>query len=570
MAKMETTLYDQFIQDVESNPENHCEYVRLAVKRHLDDLKKSKEKDWPYVFDRKLADQYIEIVKTFKHTKGDWRGKLFNLTPSQAFVTANIFGWVEKGTGLRRFFIVYYDAGRGTGKSEFAAVIQSVMFCYSGENTPNIVSCATTRKQANYVFKPTKIMLRQYCNDSSYFNDTLKILTYHVEETITDGILTTMTADSAKEDGMDLIMATVDELHAHKDTSLIKIIETGLGKRKQPMLLIVTTAGHNKTGPGQMYRKITRDVLSGNIENDGFFGMVFTLDDKEEVHDPTKWNKALPNLPDTPDLRVTKQQYLNAMSEGATAMYEFMTKNMNMYVDSPKTWIEEKFIKAATVESHPTELLINRACYIGLDLSQSEDITAAPILFLPINDDPFFRVMFLFWCPEDNKLIGVKSVDGVDYRPWIENGYIYATSGNIIDYEHIRKVLNKCAEQFNVKCIEYDPKYKSQIIPHLQEDGINCESYSQGFAAMTPAVKWLYEMIVSESPKIKIEYNPVFNWMMSNVVIKEYEGGMRMSKDKSQGKIDGPVALCNAVGGFLTDEKNEKKSRYEEEGLRMI
>lgn len=565
------TLYDQFIQDVTQNPDTWGSDVKKAVHRHLRDLERSEnDPDFEYYFCQETADRYIDIAKIFKHTKGSWYGKPFNLQPFQGFILSQIFGWLFKSDGLRKYSKAFIDMGRGGGKSEFAALLQNILFLFDNENTPNILSCATTRTQANFVFKPAMTMLKQLCQESAYVSNKIEIYKYYIEEKETGGTMGTLTAEADKNDGGDIYMGTVDELHAHKDTSMIKIIETGQAKRvgSSPLLLIITTAGHNKQGPGFMYRRMTKDILDGVIENEGFFCIVFSLDDEKEVHNEKMWKKANPALGSTPSLKLLRQNYVNAMTEGATALYEFMTKNMNMYVDAPKTWIENKFIKKVTEDKFDENILKGRECYIGLDLSQDQDITASPILFLPTKTDPYFRIRWKFYCPKEIKLDGSKSVDGVDYRPWIEGGYIDATDGNVISYSDIENFILDCNEKYKLKVVEYDPMFKVKVIPQLQEKNIKCESYSQGFSAMTGPVQWLYQGIVrsgesEEGHKIKIEYNPVAEWMFKNVVIVEKEGMKRMSKDKSMNKIDGCTAIANAVGGYLTDLEEDQTSIYE-------
>lgn len=541
------TLYDEFIEDVEWRPDNHNRLVQLAVSRHLTDLK---NKDFPYIFDRSKADRAIQIIKLLKHTQGKYGGKHFDLQPFQAFIVAMLFGWVSKETGYRRFVKAYLEMARKAGKSEFAGAIQILMCFFDNEIKPQVYTAATKSDQAEYVYAAAKSMCKRLAEDSVSFSQRLRVMQYEIKELITDGYITKMTSDSKTEDGANPHCAVVDEYHAHKDDGIVKVIETGMGSRTQPLLLIITTAGFDKFGPCYQFRQVVCNILEGVVKNDSVFGCIWTLDDPEEMHDETKWVKANPNIGKTPRWEMMRTFYNAATTEGNSALVEFQTKNLNMWVDSASVWIQDAdWMKC---EDHvKDEALRAQRCIIGIDLSSRRDLTAVCYYFPDLN---YFRIQF--YCP-DEKIKEGRRPDGVDYFDFMKAGTLTATPGNTIDYDVIIKdIINKSYE-YNVHLIAYDPYNADLIIPRFEAEGLKCGAVRQGYLSLSPPTKRLEKMILDRT--IKHEGCPIMRWNISNVTTEmDSAGNIKASKDKSKNKIDGVSALVTAIGGHMFTEINQE------------
>jgi phage terminase large subunit-like protein len=124
----------------------------LACKRFLDDL----EKDWQYEFDRSKANRAVRFMQMLPHTKGKWAAKkqLLVLEPWQVFAECNLFGWIKKDSGLRRFRESYEEVPRKNGKSARVAARGIYMFAADNESGAEVYSGATTEKQAYEVYRP--------------------------------------------------------------------------------------------------------------------------------------------------------------------------------------------------------------------------------------------------------------------------------------------------------------------------------------------------------------------------------------------------------------------------------
>lgn len=533
------TLYDQFIKDVHENPNDHCKYVKLAVARHERDLKK----DWEYIFDRDKADRVIKIVKTLKHTKGSFLGKLFDLQPFQAFIIAMLFGWVDKEFGFRRFKKSYIEMARGGGKSEFMAAIMIYMNYFDKEGAPVGIIAATKWDQAKYVYDPIVAMCKMLSKDWPTFAKKCKIKQYEVIELETAGYITKMSGDATTEDGGNPHCVVVDEYHAHDDDSILKINETGAGKRDQALVNIITTAGFNKQSACYKQRKVVLDILEDKINNDYLFGIIWTLDDEKKWKDPNEWKKANPNLGNSPKLKPFQAQFQNAITEGASAEVEFKTKNVNLWVDAAKVWIsDENWLKC--INKRERTDLYGQEVIIGIDLSSRVDLTSVtyffPSLMYFYND---------YYCPMD-KITSGRMNDGVDYLEWSAKKYIKGTPGNVIDYDYIINDILDAGTNFRIKMIGYDPYNADLVIPKFTGQNIECGAIRQGYLTMSPATKKLEMLVLNK--EIQHEGDPITRWMMGNVETStDAAGNIKPDKGKSSNKIDGVSSLVTALATFM-------------------
>jgi len=140
-----------------------------------------------------------------------------------------------------------------------------------------------------------------------------------------------LSAEGETLDGLNIHCAIVDELHAHKTRAVWDVLNTGTGAREQSLIWAITTAGANKTGICYEVRDYLTKVLQAVVEDETFFGLIYTLDDGDDWTEQASWRKANPNygvsvLPDDIE-RLAKQ----AMQTPA-AVNNFLTKRLNVWV----------------------------------------------------------------------------------------------------------------------------------------------------------------------------------------------------------------------------------------------
>lgn len=154
---------NQYARDVVRGKVVACQFVIQACQRHLDDLMAEKSKSFRYRFDKDLAERAAKFIQLLPHTKGEWAFKRMPITlePWQLFVICCAFGWVNKGSRLRRFREVYIEIPRKNGKSAISAGVALYCFACDNEFGAEVYSGATTEKQAWEVFRPARLMCKR-------------------------------------------------------------------------------------------------------------------------------------------------------------------------------------------------------------------------------------------------------------------------------------------------------------------------------------------------------------------------------------------------------------------------
>lgn len=558
------TVWNQYVIDVLDGKIPVGLPVKLAVTRHVHDLKTGKDRG--LYFDEEAAGRAIEFVKLLRHTKGALARSRFNLQPFQAFLIASVFGWKKVVNGKRRFKKVYFEVSRKNGKSETAAALANLCLIADGEAGAEVYTAATKRDQAKITFDIAKSMCTMLRNDSPSAKKMIGIHKYNVHVESTNSKLEPLSADSDKLDGLNPHCAIIDEYHAHKDSDLLEVLETGMGSREQPLLIITTTAGFNINGPCYQFRKVCMDVLKGVKNDDTLFPLIYTLDEDDDWNDKNVWIKSNPNIGNTPYWDYMEEQHLKAANEGATKEVQVKTKNFNIWVPSFSTWIKDADW-VATGTDFDVKALKGRDCYGGLDLASTRDLSSLALFFPPVKPGDSFQLVVKTWCPGDNAKTRSRE-DGVPYLQWAKDGHVTLTDGNVTDYNHIKSDMLDLVEQYNIKSVAYDRWNSSQLVIDLQEEGFNMEQFGQGFATMSAPTKQFEKMILSK--EIDHGNNPVLRWAIGNVALKiDAAENIKVDKGKSNDRVDPVVASIMALGEWM-DKGREEDSPYNERGILYV
>ncbi len=577
-SKPELSVAMQYARDIEQGDILACKWVKLAIRRHLNDLERAEtEPDYPYYFSDDAANHAIGFFHNYlHHSKGEWAGQPFRLSPWQQFILWCLFGWLRKEDGFRRFVVAYVDMGRKNGKSTLASGIGLYLFDADGEPGAHIYTGATKYKQARIVHEEAENMVRS----SSALSSRVGIVRDNLHVFATGSKFEPLGKDSKTEDGLNVHGAIIDEYHAHPDDGLVSVLRTAMGSRRQPMMLIITTAGFERMSPCYEQREYVKKVLEGVLEDDSIFGIIYTLDEEEKDADGTvikpaddwkdkrNWIKANPNLGVSVYLR-DLELMCNEAIEAPSKQNAFKTKRLNIWTQTVSLWITPK---SWSLNNRPVDetLLLGRPCYAGLDLSTVMDITALCLCFPPLEDELIYQLLWRFWIPEDNMLEKIKK-DRVPYDLWREQGYLVATPGNVIDYDFIEAQVKHDAEQFEMKELAYDPYNASQVIVHLTAEGITAFPFRQGFLSMSPAAKDFEKRVLAG--ELANGCNPIMDWMINcTTVVSDPAGNIKPVKPdrmKESRRIDGVIAAIMATYRASMREK-KKQSKYEKEGLVVL
>ncbi|EOU3406819.1 terminase TerL endonuclease subunit [Enterobacter hormaechei] len=561
-------MANQYARDVLNGKILACKSIQLACQRHFNDLKISLDKDYPYRFDRELAERACRFVQLLPHSSGDLAGQKLKLEPWQAFAFSSIFGWVTKKTKKRRFREAYIRVARKNGKSFFAAGIGTYMFCADGENSAEVYCGATTMAQAKKVFTPARQMADRLPSLRSKFNISVWVDSL----TRPDGSLFAPIAGKPG-DGDSPHCAIIDEYHEHDTDHMYEAMTLGMGARSQPLTLIITTAGTSLESPCYDKDKQVKEMLNGHVPNDRLFGLIYELDEGDDWTDPTNFIKANPNL----DVSISYDDLLAEMEVAKQVprkVNAFKTKRLNIWVSGKAAFYNMTQWHAAADKSLRYEDFAGEDYYLGLDLAQRLDLNAGVGVFVREIEGKkhYYCIRPKFWVPEDT----VRSTDpkiaktADRYVKFVEMGALEATDGAEADYREILASIIDLQEidKVRVSEIPIDPSGATALSHELQDHGFEPISIRQDYTNMSPPMKELEAALAGG--RFHHDVNPVLSWCISNVIGKNVPGSddiVRPTKGDKQSKIDGATALFMAIGRAMLNGRASNQSVYDEEDV---
>jgi phage terminase large subunit-like protein len=559
----------QYINDIQSRKVLSNRWVSLCVKRHLQDLEDGHERGiW---FDETSAQHAIDFFQFLKHSKGEWSGENFTLEPWEQFILWNVFGW-KREDGFRRFRTAYIEVARKNGKSTLLAGLGNYLLCADGEPGAEIYSAATKRDQAIITHSEAIRMVQK--SQELRIGAGIRVFKNNLNIEGTASKFEPLGRDSDSMDGLNIHGAIVDELHAHKTREMWDVLDTGTGSRRQPLIFAITTAGFDRNTICWEQHEYTQKILEGSVNDDTYFGIIYCLDEEDDWQDEKLWIKANPNLGVSAKWDDLRRKAKRA-KETPAALNAFLRKHMNLWTQAEIRWIDPEVWNQCAFFVDESSLS-GKDCYGGLDLSSNIDITALALVFPPDKEDGLYQIIIRCWIPEENMQQRVHK-DRVNYDMWVQEGYMTATPGNVIDYRWVLNELDQLAQKFDIVELAFDRWGATKVVQDLQEMGWDDEKnihspkhliqFGQGYKSMSPPMKDLETLILSK--KIAHGGHPVLSWAAGNVMASEDPAGnIKPNKEKSREKIDPIVALIMALD--RARKKNITTSRYEEDGMTVI
>ena len=522
-----------------------CRYVRLACQRYLNFFDNPK-----YEFRPDKADKVVNFIQNLKHSTGKFAGKRFILEEWQLFLLYQTFGFYIKGTEERMTKHVILDCARKQGKSFIGASIGLFMLIGDGEAGSEVDCIANSREQANILYTMAVNLAKGMDPKGKHLFPNIKKIRYPR----TTSIFQVLSSDVKNIDGYNSYCFFCDEMHAAADTKLYDVLASSQGTRTNPLSFICTTAGYNLSGPYfQEIRKNAIDLLEGIVENDSLCVLIYCLDEGDDYNDEKNWYKSSPNL----DITVTKNYYRDRIQQIKTqpsVLVDFLTKNMNLWVQSKETWIPDSNIMKSFQKIDLSDFK-GEECYIGVDLSAVSDLTAVSLMFPPNPDREKYPDKFVFkswsFLPEDTI---EKSPNREFYKKARNCGHLIITPGNVVDYDYILKLILEINDNNPIYGVYYDQFNATQWAIDATDAGLNMVPFAQGLGSFNRPTKDLERLILSN--RVVIDGSVVVRWNFQNIVLKEdYNLNIKPMKSGKDQKIDCVIAMIQALGGFLLDPR---------------
>lgn len=533
------------------------ELVRLACKRHLDDLQRV---DWKYHFDPARGDYVCEFLEELQHVEGGpWPTATLRLEDWQCFLITVVFGWID-AEGFRRFRKAYLEVPRKNGKSYLAAAIALYMLCADGELGAKVYSAAVTREQAGYSWKVAHTMVDRDPEMQDYFG--VKPLAHSITVSENAASFKALSRDSLTAEGLNPHGVIIDELHAHKTREVWDVLNLATGARRQSLIFAITTAGDNKAGVCYEQHEYVEHILRGRHEDESYFGLIYTLDLVDDWTSLEAAKKANPNfgisvIPE--DLRTLCLQ----AQRSAQSQNSFMTKRLNIWVSVGTAYFNMLAWRRKCAGDSKLEDFEGERCFAALDLASKDDVAAKMLLF---KKDGKRYAFGKYYIPET--AIEKGNNPNYDlYSGWARAGLVTVTPGEIIDFEFIEEDLIEDRNKFQVVKVGYDPFQATELSTRMRKESIPMWEVGATVRNFSEPMKTLGGWILQGD--IIHCGDPVLDWMMGNVYGKlDAKDNVYPRKTRVESKIDGAVCLIMVINLALADAAGP--SVYETRGLRRV
>lgn len=534
--------------------------VKAAVRRHVADLETVEERGrW---FDVAAANRAINVFACLSHTAGEYAGEPFILRRFQKFIIWNLFGW-KREDGSRRFRKAFVSLARGNGKSPLGAGIANVLFRADDPPEPRaeVYALATKEKQARIVWEEATNQIRKSKSASLKAGVVIQKKNMHMPEN--GSKFEPLGSDSETNDGWNIHCAIIDELHAWKEThrGLFDVVETAMAKRRQPMRVIITTAGTDDSQLWIEEKDWSEQVVVGAQKQDDLFVYIAEIDRDRECNkctgkgceycektgrievdplDPAVWAQSNPMLNEPrPTCKIDEMQSLaNKARVQPAAMNRFRRYYANQMIASYSSEYPAELWARGNL---PLADLAGRRCFGGFDYGHNRDLAALALVF-PFPELGEYHVKIWAWAPRD----GVIDFSVDPWASFISSGALMVNDGDTVDPHEIYKVVEEIRDNYELASMAFDPSNAREFgTKCLNEYGIpifsfpqNCQKYNEPMTAVSEALR---------NGKFRHGGDRLLSFAARNAVVRVDSMNRRMPhKPKSKGKIDPIVAMLMA------------------------
>ena len=532
-------MYQQYIDEVNNNIITTNEYIKLAVKR-FESFKKRSD----LYFNEDKVNHVVSFIESIKHYLGEYHNKPFILEKWQHFIIASIFGFYKKSNDKRLVNNVFLFLSRKNGKSALASAIGLYLLIADGENSPEIVFAANSREQAKILLDITTNFAKTIDSKEKY----IKIYRNEIKTEFNKGKAKVVSSDAGKLDGLNLSSYIIDEYHEAKDTKMIDVLASSQGMRKNPLGIVISTAGFNTQSPCKSMFDTSIEILRGIKTDDSFFAALYTLDENDNYTDEKNWIKSNPNLDITITNDFIEKQIVKAKND-SSAEFGVKTKTLNIWCSSNDVWLShDRIIKS--MKDIDLEVFKDKIAYVGVDLSVVADLTA--VSFLIVDEGKYYFKNY-YYLPH----IALDEHKNKEfYKKMFYEKQITITAGNAVDYDYVLNEIIEKSKILQIQGVYYDTYNSTQYAIKATELGLNMIPFSQSLANFNSPTKEFERLI--RNNKLVIDNNYLNVFCMTNAVLKfDHNQNCKPVKvdEKNSKKIDGVIAMIEALGGYLLQPK---------------
>lgn len=540
----------QYALDVVEGRIKACLKVKQACERFLRDLERQSDPDFRWLFNTDKGTRPIRFMETFlRPTKGDY--DRMELLGWQCFCEENLYGWVDKRTGLRRFREGLILVGSGNGKSTLITGNATYGASKDDERGAEVYCIANAKEQAKIIFLECKAQIESSPMLKKHFRATRDGIYFDSA----NSKIQALASDPTTLDGKNVHLAIFDEVQDYRDYSFISRLKKKIIKRRQPLIIYISTLGNVIDGPlMDLYvlggRVVAGDETVPEVVSDRMFVFIAEIDEEDDPDDTSCWIKANPSLGaliQMEDLVADWERCKMVPAERS----DWINKQLNVF-----TLVDElSFLDTATIMRNNREIDLSRLrgerCYGGFDLSETEDFTSACLEF-PLPDNDFF-VLSHSWVPEKKVK---EDREKLDWKSLVASGWLTIVPGEYVDYNLVFEWFKEKRSLYRIDSIGYDPAKAFLLVQAMQEDGFVMNAVRQGELTLTAPLDNLKERFLDGN--IIHNQNRLFNWYLGNVKLTKRSANATYlpTKQNKNRKIDGFAALLDAHCEWLRQNPN--------------
>ena len=503
-----------------------------------------------YMFDEARANRPIEFIERFcKHSKGEWAGQDIRLELFQkAFIQA-LFGFVDAQTGLRQYRESFFLVGRKNGKSTLLAGLALYMLTSDGEGGAEVYSTATKYAQARLLFDEAHNMIKQSPDLSKHFRKRKQDLYY--EPTMSK--FQPLARNSDTLDGLNASFVIMDELHGVRDRNLYEVMRQSMAARRQPLLIMITTAGTVRECIFDDMYSHAAQAADGGITDEHFLPVLYELDDRAEWTNPAAWVKANPAL-----CSIKKLDDLTAKVERAkqnrNELSGVLCKEFNVRETVKTAWLS--FDDINNEETFTLDDFRGAYCIGGVDLSITTDLTCASLLFMKRGDDTKY-ITQMYFLPADRLQERVQQ-NKIPYDKWYERGLLRLCTGNSINYSDVTTWFAETVKEYDLfpAWVYYDSYSARYFVEEMALQGFNMIRCIQGAKTLSLPMQMLGADL--QAHRVIYNNNPILKWCLTNTGVQTDRNGniVPIKNQSPRQRIDGTAALLDCYVG-LYEHYNE-------------
>ena len=511
--------------------------VRAVYKRLVGEINTD---SGPYVFDEDVGERPILFVEKFCKQSQGVIGAPLRLELFQKAYIQTLFGWRERDTGFRRFRETMFLVGRKNGKSTLLAALALYMLIADYEGAAEIYSVATKKDQAKKVMTEAVNMIKQSPELRAVVRKRRNDIYYSASASVFEALA----SDSNTLDGLNSHAVIIDELHAIRDRNLYEVMKQSTSSRRQPLVIMITTAGTLRESVFDSIYKIACDIADGEQTEDTFLPVLYELDAREEWTDPQMWVKANPGLGTIKQYQ-TLAQFVERAKTSPDDLPGVLCKDFNLREISASAWLT--FEDISNDMTYDASELYNTYAIGGCDLSATTDLTAATLLIRKPGDETVYVMQQYFLPRQRIDTLEERNTNEAPYKVWAERGLLTVCEGNRVDYSQVTAWFCHMRDEYKIDAFKvgYDRALSGYWVDEMKANGYDMEPVAQGPFTWAQPMREMGAALAGN--KVNYNQNPMLMWCLSNTAVKTSGvNNIQPVKVTDKKRIDGAVSLLNA------------------------